>query len=273
VIKKELLNSNVLFRSEVEAATKIPIAAEIADSQMKNYVVIDNLKKPYLTEQFAQLRAAAGLTNGGVKKVVMITSSIAGEGKSFITTNFAISLAGSSKRVLVIDMDLRNPRLSSLYRVGNATGLAEFLLGEVTIEKIIRRTRTQNLFLIGAGIKRSKATEMILDGNIAQLFASLRTLFDYIIVDTPPVAPVIDGAIISPYCDTTLFVVRHGKTPKRILESLDENQKVVAMKNVSIVFNGIAPRGFVKNDFGYGYGEAYEYPYTDRSQKSKKAVW
>jgi tyrosine-protein kinase Etk/Wzc len=262
VAKKEDLNNNVLFRSEIESSTKIPITAEISDSQMSNHVVIDNLKKPYLTEQFTQLRTAAGLFGNKSRKTVMVTSAIAGEGKSFISTNFAISLAGSDRKVLLMDLDLRNPRLSNLYNATSGSGVAEFLNGEIPIEKVVRRTRTQNLFLISAGNKRTSATEKILEGDLQELFTHLHKWFDYIVIDTPPVTPVIDAYIISPYCDATLFVVRHGKTPKKILHLLGDDSKIRSMKNISIVFNGLRPRGLVRNAYGYGYGYGYEYGYS-----------
>jgi len=266
VIKKEVLNNSILFRSEIESDSKIPIAAEISDSEMQSTIVIDNLKKPYLTEQFAQLRAATGLYGNVSHKAVMVTSAIAGEGKSFISTNFAISLAGSNKKVLLLDLDLRNPRLSNLFNAANGSGIAEFLNGEVAIEKIVRRTTTQNLFLISAGRNRNGASSKLIESNISELFVKLYKWFDYIIVDTPPVMPVIDAYIISPYCDTTLFVVRHGKTPKVILPLLNGDGKINTLKNVSIVFNGVRQRGLIKSSYGYGYGSGYEYGYGDSAK-------
>lgn len=267
VMLKEVINSKIMFRSEIEAITKIPIIAEIADSRMKDYVVVDNLKKPFLTEQFLQLRAAAGLRGNNAGKIVMVTSAISGEGKSFISTNLSISLAGPDKKVLLIDIDLRNPRISTLYKAGNVAGISELLHNEATLDKVIRRTATENLFLLGAGIKRLSAAEFLLDGNIPELFAKIREQFDYIIVDTPPVRPVYDAYAISPHCDTTLFVVRHGKTPKRILQLVDENMNLRPLNNISIIFNGVKERGFAKNEDGYGYGQGYGYGYGYANSK------
>jgi len=197
----------------------------------------------------------------------MVTSAISGEGKSFISTNLSISLAGPSKKVLLMDIDLRNPRISNLYKIGNVAGIAELLHNETTLEKVISRTATENLFLLGAGMKRLSAAEFLLDGNIPELFVKLREQFDYIIVDTPPVRPVFDAYAISPHCDATLFVVRHGKTPKRVLQLVDENMSLRPLNNISIVFNGVKERGFAKNDDGYGYGQGYGYGYGYANSK------
>jgi capsular exopolysaccharide synthesis family protein len=269
VTKKELLNSKVLFRSEIESSTKIPIAAEISHTGLKEYLVMDNPKRPHLTEQFRQLRAAIGLFGETPKKVIMVTSAIAGEGKSFVSLNFSTSLTRSNKKILLVDIDLRNPRLSHFYNASNLPGVAEFLTGNVAFDDIVRRTPTANLYFIAAGKNRANPTEILMNGDLAQLFDRFREAFDYIIVDTAPVDPVIDAFIISPFCDSTLFVVRHGKTPKTILQLLDENIKVKALKSALIVFNGVRSRGLVKSVFGYGYGYGYEYVYSDNTLRKK----
>jgi capsular exopolysaccharide synthesis family protein len=269
VTKKEIFSNAVLFRSEIETLTQIPILAEISHSTIKDYVVIENKKVPFLTEQFRQLRAAAGLYGESPKKVIMITSAIGGEGKSFISANFATSLASSKRRVLMLDLDIRNPRLTHHFNGSKAAGITEYINGDISLEEIIGRTSTKNLFLIGAGKNRTNPTETLLSANFHQLFERLRQMFDYIIVDTAPVEPVIDAYIISPQCDATLFVVRHGRTPKTILQMLDDNIKVKALNNISIVFNGVRSRGLVKGAYGYGYGYGYEYIYADLQLGSK----
>lgn len=261
VTLKEVLTSKILFRSEIESYTRIPIAAEISYSGTKEYIVVDNAKN-FLTEQFRHLRTAIGLYGDTSKKVIMVTSAISGEGKSFISANLATLMSGSNKKVLLVDIDLRNPRLSTFYKATNISGVAEYLNENISIDEIIKRTILPNLFIVAAGKKRANPTELLLNGNLPKLFEKLREKFDYIIVDTAPIDPVSDAYIISPYCDSTLFVVRHGKTPKTILQLLDSNIKVKALSDVSIVFNGIRSRGFVKSAHGYGYGYGFEYVYS-----------
>jgi capsular exopolysaccharide synthesis family protein len=256
---KEMLGNTILFRSEIEGATDIPIAAEISDSQSRDYIVIDNLKKPILTEQFMQMRAAVGLYGTNSMKIVMVTSSITGEGKTFVSTNFAMSLAGSSKKVLLIDLDFRNPKLSNLYQATNHSGAAEVLVDKVPIQKVIHSTLTQNMYLMSAGKKRTGATSTLMDGNLESMFKELRSRFDYIIVDTPPLSPVIDAQVVSKYCDVTLFVMRHGVTPKKSLQMIQGNGGLKSIKNVHLVFNGVKSRGLIKTSHAYGYGHAYEY--------------
>jgi capsular exopolysaccharide synthesis family protein len=259
---KEQLSSTLLFRTEIEDATGIPIAAEISDSQMKDYVVVDNFRKPQLTDQFMQMRAAIQLYGAHEKSVVMVTSSDAGEGKTFVSANFAISITASDKKVLLLDLDFRNPRLSSLYNISTTAGAADVLLGEASLQETIRPTAIQNLYLLSAGKRRENATTILMDRDLSGLLQKLRSTFDFIVIDTPPVNPVIDGYVISPFCDVTLFVMRHGHTPKTALEPFRLNGKVTTLKNVNIVFNGVRPRGMIKSLYPYGYGSSYEYGET-----------
>ncbi|MGC3944131.1 MAG: polysaccharide biosynthesis tyrosine autokinase [Chryseolinea sp.] len=267
---KEQLGSTILFRTEIENATSIPIAAEISDSQMKDYVVVDNFRKPQLTDQFMQMRAAIQLYGTHGKSIVMVTSSNAGEGKTFVSANFAISITASDKKVLLLDLDFRNPRLSSLYNIATTAGAADVLLGAASLQETIRPTAVQNLYLLSAGKRRENATTILMDSDLSGLLQKLRATFDFIVIDTPPVNPVIDGYVISPFCDVTLFVMRHGNTPKTALEPFRLNGKVTTLKNLNIVFNGVRPRGMIKSLYPYGYGSAYEY---GEQRTRKRSRW
>lgn len=202
----------------------------------------------------------------------MVTSSISGEGKSFISCNLALSLAYSGKKVLLIDLDLRNPSVSSIMKLEDKPGVMEFLDDTIDMQSIIHNVWNKNLFVIGAGQENLNPTELLLNGRLNELFDWLNGTFDYIIVDTSPVAPIIDAYVLSNYTDCTLFVVRHGFTSKIVLHSLDDTNKIKPLKNVSIVFNGIKSRGIMKGKlgFGYGYGYGYEYVYKEREGINRK---
>jgi capsular exopolysaccharide synthesis family protein len=204
---------------------------------------------------------------------MMVTSSVAGEGKSFISLNFAVSLAQSGKRVLLLDFDLRNPRLSRFFNATGVSGVSEYFNGLAEIKVLIRRTKIPNVFFMGAGRNLDNAPELLLNADPNNHFTKTHQLFDYIIVDTAPVGPVSDAFLISPYCDATLFVVRHGKTPKSAILMLNENGKVRSLKNVSIVFNAVKPRGFVRNVNGYGYGYGYSYGYGYGKKDKQESVF
>jgi Mrp family chromosome partitioning ATPase len=112
-----------------------------------------------------------------------------------------------------------------------------------------------------------------LDGKLNDLLAQIQDDFDYIVMDTSPIEPVSDAYVLSEYCDRTLFVVRHGYTPKNIVQVFDENSKIQGLKNPVIVFNDVHSRGFLNRTYGYGYGYGYANVYREKSRKdSKKAL-
>jgi capsular exopolysaccharide synthesis family protein len=262
---KELYSSKVLFRSEIEAATNIPIVAEI--SHIPSTVAdVSSGKHAYLMQQFQHLRAAIGFYGKTSKKIVMFTSSIPSEGKSFLCSNFAASLARSGRKILLLDLDLRNPTISKFHKVNDAMGISDYFAGTAKISESIKPTLISNLYVIGAGTNLSSPTETLMNFDISDLFEQLRTIFDYIIVDTAPIDPVTDAYLISPYCDVTLFVLRHNKTPKTMLQLLKENERTEAFKNVSIVFNAVRSRGLLNKDYGYGLGYGYKHNYKERKR-------
>jgi len=138
--------------------------------------------------------------------------------------------------------------------------------------EIIKHSEYDNLFIGPAGSIKSKINELLLNGRLKELFNYLEEVFDFIIVDTPPVEPVTDAYILAKYCDNTLFVIRHRYTPKAIVQLLDQNNKIKAFKNIAIVFNGVKPRGFIKHAYAYGFGFGYEYVNNEKNRKRESAV-
>jgi Mrp family chromosome partitioning ATPase len=131
---------------------------------------------------------------------------------------------------------------------------------------------SNNLFVIPSGGACENPTELLINGKLGDLFTYLENAFDYILVDTSPVDPVTDAYVLSEYCDRTLFVIRHGYTPKAMVQLLDESNKIKALHNLAIVFNGVKKRGFIKGSYGFGYGFGYEYVYKDRVYTGTKRV-
>lgn len=265
VLAKEMFTSKILFRSQIEEYTNTPIVGEISYFNEKKSLFLKGQNNRVFQEQFRQLRAAAGLFSKTIeKKRILITSSIPGEGKSLISSNLALSLSRSGKKVVLLDMDIRNPQFSRMFKLNNSVGIAGFLEEDIDPVKIIEGTEFHNLFIIPAGVTKANPTELLLNGKLPELFQYLDEEFDYIVIDTSPVNPVTDAYILSDFCDLTLYVVRHKYTPKTFIKTLDETNRFKPLKNRAIVFNGIKPRGFIKGNFGYGYGYGYENMYNEK---------
>ncbi|HTI09317.1 MAG TPA: polysaccharide biosynthesis tyrosine autokinase [Puia sp.] len=272
---REVFNQNIVFRSEIEQYTAVPVIGEIMQEASKESpFVIEEGRRTFIAEQFRQLRtslAYIGINNR--KKKILVTSTISAEGKSFISANLAISLALTNKKVVLLELDLRKPRLSNLFNVSREVGLTNYFIGNKEADHIIKSTEVNNnLFIIPSGAIPPNPSELILNGRLEELLKYLDTIFDYIIMDTAPVSPVTDAYLISPMSDATLYVVRHGVTPKMFIKKMDENTRMTALKNMAIVFNGVKSRGMGANTYGYGYGygNTNSYGYGDFDDKSTK---
>lgn len=271
VTLKELFNRKIMYRQDIERLTSHPVIAEISNSKAKEPIVIGANHRTFVAEQFRKLRVALNyLGVNTTHKKVLVTSGISGEGKSFIATNLALSMAMTGKKVVLLEMDLHSPAISEHLNISREQGISSYLLGTREPEEIIKRTElNDNLFFIPAGPLSGTPTELLMNNRLPDLLNYLDGIFDYIIIDSAPVAPVTDAYIISPYCDATLYIIRHRHTPKVLVEQIDKNNKVNTLKNMAIVFNGIRPRGFGKHHYGYGYGYGDGYVYKEkRKQKT-----
>lgn len=252
---KDLLNRKIMFRDEIERFTSMPVVAEIGHNKTKNQLVMGDDQTNYLAEQFRRLRVS--LPNLGIntnRKKILITSTISGEGKSFVAANLGLSLSLIGKKVVLVDFDLVNPSLAKKLNQDYEKGVSDYLIGSVEPEEIIKRTNVnENLFFITAGEQPKNPSELIMSERSAELLNYLNNVFDYVIVDCAPVGALSDAYILSPLCDATLYIIRHKFTPKILVQRLDVNNEITNLKNVSIIFNGIRSSAFNKA-YGYGYG-------------------
>lgn len=267
---KEFLNRKVLFRHEIESLTSTPIIGEISLDKSKEQLVIQQGKRTFIAEQFRRMRTSLGYVGGNSgKKKILITSSLSGEGKSFVAANLALSLALTDKKVVLLELDLANPSLSSKLDVHYEVGVSSYLQGECEPEQIIKRTTiSDNLFFVPSGPLPDNPSELLMSEKLKELLSYLDIAFDIIIIDSAPASLLSDAYVLSPMCDVTLYVVKHKFTPKSYIERLDEENAVNQLNNLKIVFNGIQSRGFTKNGYGYGYG--YGYIHNNNTRKRKQ---
>jgi len=264
----EMFKRTILYRREIESYTSIPVIGEIIYEKSKDPLVIGNGKRTFIAEQFRNLRTTLPYIGlNGERKKLQVTSTVSGEGKSFIVANLGIGLALAGKKVVVLEFDLSDPTLCDKLNVTEIDrGLTDYLTGDTKPEEIIKSTTVhENLFVIPAGWLPENPSELIMSEKVPRLFTYLSGIFDYIIIDTAPVGLLSDAYVLSSYCDATLYVVRHKHTRKVSIQRLDANNKINELKNMAIVFNGVRSRGFGGNGYGYGYG--YGYIHKDKRKK------
>lgn len=262
VLLREQFNRKILFRNEIEEKTKVPVLAEIMYSKTPSTIAISEGKRTIIAEQFRSMRTNLAFMGINEKnKTLLVTSSISGEGKSFIALNLAMSFTLTGKKVGLMEMDLRKPKLSKYLGINRDPGITSFLIGKAGIDDIIKETQYPNLYVISAGPIPPNPTELIISEKFGEMMALLNEKFDYLIIDSAPIGPVTDSQLISSYANCTLYVVRHAHTPKMMLRMIDDLYKQEKFKNMALVFNGLKARGAsIFGGYGYGYG-SYGYGY------------
>jgi tyrosine-protein kinase Etk/Wzc len=262
---RESFNGKILYRHEVESRTSLPIIGEIAYN--KSRILVEAGTRSFIAEEFRRLRNSLSFLgiNANHKKI-LITSSISGEGKSFIAVNLAVSLSLTGKKVVLVDMDLNNPTIGKILNVYQEAGVTEYLLGNSAADEIIERVKEyDHLYYISAGDIPENPTELLSNGRAKELLDYLNHMFDVVIIDTSPIVLVTDAYILTRLCDATLYVVRHNYTPKVLVKRIDVNNNINPIKNPAIIFNGVKMKGFFKNNYGYGY----DYVYSNKSKRKK----
>jgi tyrosine-protein kinase Etk/Wzc len=253
VFIKDQLNRKVQLRQEIEGKTSVPIVAEIAQVKTDSPIVIKDGKRTAVAEQFRSLRT--NLTFMGLTEqsnTILVTSSVSAEGKSFTAINLAVSFTLIGKKVALLELDLRKPKVSRLLHLKNDVGISNYLVNQATIAEIIKPTEIKDLFVLPSGIIPPNPAELLQKEKFRQLIAEVKERFDYVIIDTPPIGPVTDTFLLKDYADATVYVVRQNKTQRMHLKMIEDINQKKRFKNLCLVFNGLKKIGFYYGAYGYG---------------------
>lgn len=267
---RELLDTKVRSKDEIRNQTSTPIIGEIIRSRYKDALVVSKHSRSAIAEQFRTLRTnLAFYLTEPTQKVILLTSSMSGEGKSFIALNLATILSLSGKRVVLMEMDLRKPNISVKLNNPVNVGFTNYIIDTtLTPEKILMASGVDNnLFLIGSGPIPPNPAETLLNRRLEELIQQLKSQFDYIVIDAPPIGLVTDAQLLSPYADLALYVVREGYTYKNQLQIVDELFRNQKMKQLAILINDINPK--TSHGYGYGYGSSYSNGYYETEEVEK----
>ena len=276
----DLLNDKIIVRNDIARVTTAPIIGEVAHHSSQNRVlVVSNKDRSVLAEQFRILRTNIGFLLGpGVKcPVLLVTSSIAGEGKTFCSMNLAAVWGIAGKKTVILELDLRKPKIAKSLGLINEKGITHFMMGQVPAESIpIPIPNTENLYIVPAGIIPPNPSEMIMDPRMGEFIAYLKTQFDLIIIDSAPVGLVSDSKIIAQLADATIYIVRQRFTVKKQLPFINELYQQNLLPSVGILVNDVKIGGinsYYGYGYGYGYGYSYNYNYNYRYGSEKVTPW
>lgn len=218
-----------------------------------------------ITESFKAIRTNImfSFLTDGCRKVV-VSSSLAGEGKTTTAVHTAISLAQMETRVLLIDADLRKSKVNQFFHLKNTPGLTNYFGNMTQLQDILRPTEYPNLSVICSGVAVPNPSELLASEKMAALLKELETRFDYIVIDTPPLNVVADALPLIKLCDGVVLVVRQGTSTYPELNKTIKNLEMVDARILGIILNGMVPKSKGGSRYGYGkygYGDYSSYGY------------
>jgi len=251
-----LLNNKITSAQEVEKSIHVPLLGVIPSTTRKSnslFQVVDN-PKSMVSESFRSLRTNLDFfTIGGRKKIITVTSTISGEGKSFLATNLGGVLSMSKKKVLLIDLDMRKQKNeSSMLALDPSKGVSTTLIKKTTWAECIQSTGLENLDFLPAGPHPPNPSELLLNGEFTNLLDELKEAYDFIVIDTPPVGLVTDGIMAMKRADLSIYVIRANYSKKDFLNTLSRLLNIHKLTNLAVVLNALPTTG---KTHGYGYYE------------------
>jgi capsular exopolysaccharide synthesis family protein len=258
ILVKDFLNNKILDPEEIERISKYPILGKIYHNFHRSKLVVNDHPNSSITESFKAVRTNFQFfSEGGKRQVLLVTSSTSGEGKSFCSLNLASAFALNGNKTILLEFDLRRPKIHQLFNSNNLIGISSYLIDKAIIDDIILPTQIENLDLISAGPAAPNPSELISSERTAELIDKLKEMYDYIIIDSAPVGILAETLLLMKHADLNIFVVRieytFYETFKNAINSLGKNN----FTNVSLLVNDL---NIKKDAIKYGYNTNY---YTD----------
>ena len=244
--------TSISSKEDITNRTNVNVIGEISHNNSNDNLIVANQGRSAISEQFRALRTnLAFYLRNKFENVILLTSSMSGEGKSFTAINLANILALSGKKVLLMELDLRKPGLSAKLDIDNSVGFSNYTIdSNLQVNDIIKPLIINpNMFIISSGPLPPNPAETLMFSGMNELMENLKEKFDYIIMDAPPIGVIADAQLLAPYADVTLYLIRHKVTQKRQISILEDLYKTGKMKNLGVVINDIKDK-----EYGYGYG-------------------
>lgn len=277
LLHNEVTTLNEIVKLSNASISTLGIIPKYKDMENSMLVVREN-SKSMLAESFRSVRTNLQFIDSSPgPKVAAVTSTISGEGKTFVAINLAGIFAFSGKKVLLVDLDMRKPKIHKGFGVDNSVGMSTVLIGKSSLEESIRKSEIDNLDFITSGPLPPNPSELIISESMNQLLVQLRQKYDLIVIDTPPVGLVTDGLPIIQQADYPLYIFRADYSKKQFVQNADRLINENQIRKLSVILNGISlERSRYTNSYGYGYGYGYGYRsgyndgYYSESERKKK---
>lgn len=270
----EFFNNKIQDIRDIEKVTKVPILGSVGHNDRLSDIPVADNPKAAIAESFRALRTNLQyMMSSKDKKVICVSSTISGEGKTFCAINLASIIAQSNRKTLLLSLDLRKPKIHRIFNLDNTIGLSTYLIGRSTYEEIIVPSNIGNLYVSTSGPIPPNPAELLETSYMEEFITKARQDFDVIIMDTPPLAIVTDALLLTRFSDANIFVVRQNYSSKDVLKLVDDLHFKRDIRNVGVLVNDVdysKNYGYGKK-YGYGYSYGYGYEvYYGESEKTKK---
>jgi len=261
------LNNKIMDQIQLKNAIRIPLLGTIGYSDKETNMLVAEFPKAIVSESFRSLRSALFYIASEKRcKRILVTSSVSGEGKTFVSLNLASAMSLSGKKTCIIGMDLRKPRIAQYVGVSNRKGLSSYLVDKAGMEDIVHATKYENLYFVPSGPVPPNPSELLLKSKLEEFLVELEKDFDVIIMDTPPLALVSETMDLLRFSDINLYIVRQDYTHKKYLLMINDLYANDQIRNFYCVFNGLKAGGDVYDFGGYNYGYGYNYSYIRKNK-------
>jgi capsular exopolysaccharide synthesis family protein len=262
ILLLDYLNNKIIDKKDIERRTSAPVIGYISHNTLKTEMPVAENQGSTISESFRSVRTNLKyFLKDKVCPVISVSSTISAEGKTFVATNLAVILAMSGKKVLLVGLDLRKPRIHKILGISNEKGITSYLISEVQFDEAAIKTEVENLWYAPSGPVPPNPAELKESEAMTEFIGKAKKEFDYIVIDTPPVAIVTDALLVSSFTDLYLFVVRQRYSNRNTIELLDELHKSGNIKSLGIVINDISLSGYYGYGLRYGYAMGYGYNY------------
>ena len=254
IFMKGLFYNYINTKDELKEATSLPIVGIVGkNKEAADYLVVDQYPQSQIAEAFRVIRTNLSYFAPKVSsKVILITSSVAGEGKTFCAVNLATILAKAKKKVVLLDLDLHKPKQANAFNLPNDIGITSYIVGKATTKQIIKDTSVENLQIILSGPRTPNVSEMVLDPMMEQLIRELRLQFEYIIIDSPPVGLLSDALEYMKFSDLNLYVLKAGYSKRDFVDIAHQIVEKNNIKNLSFILNNVNTKN-IPAGYGGGY--------------------
>ncbi|PZX50277.1 capsular exopolysaccharide synthesis family protein [Algoriphagus ratkowskyi] len=265
VVVRDIFDDTIKDQRDLKKHFMIPQLGIVGYSLKDTNKVVLDFPKSAVAESFRSLRSAITyLASGKKTKMILVTSSVSGEGKTFTSLNLASAMALSSKKTVVVGGDLRRPKLASYFGESDRIGLSTYLIGKVEAEDIVMPSTYENLWFVPSGVIPPNPAELLQTPRLTEFLSYLESRFDVVVFDTPPMGLVSETIDLMRLFDINLYVVRQDYTVKDHLVMINDLFNNKQVKNVYGVFNGIVNSGYHYEGYNYGYGNTYLYSQNNK---------